>query len=174
MNKTQKREVVDALATRLNESTNVYLADFTGISVKSMTELRRKFRAEGAEFLVVKNSLLQRAFQEVSITGLDDRLAGPTGLVFAGADPVAAAKVIADFQKAEENRPTVKAGLVDGQTVGPEEVKRLADLPNKAELMSLMAGALQAPLSGFVGALDALLYQFVGVLESLREKQAEA
>jgi large subunit ribosomal protein L10 len=171
MNKIQKQEVVEAITNRLNASANFYLADFTGISVKGMTDLRRKFRAQGAEFVVAKNTLFARAFEQVSITGLDEQLSGPTGLVFVGPDPVGAAKVIADFQKAEENKPTVKAGLVDGQTVGPEAVKRLADLPTKPELLSMLAGVLQAPMSGFVGALDGLLYQFVGSLEALREKQ---
>jgi len=174
MNKTQKRDIVATLTTRLDASPNLYLADFTGISVKSMTVLRRKFRDQGAEFMVVKNTLLARAFEDVSVAGLTDFLSGPTGLIFAGEDPVGAAKVIRDFQKDEADRPAVKGGLVDGQTVGPEEVLKLAALPSKPELLSQMAGALQAPLSGFVGALDALLYQFVGVVEALREKQSEA
>ncbi len=174
MNKTQKQEVVDVLTRRLSDSKNLYLADFTGISVKAMTVLRRKFRAEGAEFMVVKNTLLARALEKGSVSGLSDQLNGPTGLIFAGEDPVGAAKVIHDFQKEQENRPTVKCGLVDGQTVGPEEVRKLAALPSRPELLSQFAGALQAPLSGFVGALDGLLYQFVGVMEALREKQSEA
>ena len=174
MNKTQKQEIVETLAVKLGGSPNLYLADFTGISVQSMTDLRRKFRAQGAEFLVVKNTLLTRAFESVSVTGLNDHLKGPTGLIFAGEDPAATAKVIHDFQKEQDAKPAVKGGLVDGQTVGPGEVKRLAELPSRPELLSQLAGALQAPLSGFVGALDALVYEFAGVMEALREKQSEA
>ena len=106
--------------------------------------------------------------------GLDDALAGPTGLVFTGADPVAAAKVLATFQKEEANRPAVKAGLLDGRMVGPDEIKRLASLPSRDELMSQIAGAFQAPMAAFAGALDSMLYQVVGVLEALRAQREEA
>ena len=174
MNKNEKADLVQTLTAQLNESPNVYLTDFTGISVNRFNELRRRFRAQGARFVVAKNTLVRRAFQELSVEGLDDALAGPTGLVFAGADPVAAAKVLAEFQKEDEDRPAVKAGLVDGRTVGPDQVKRLAALPTRDELMGQLAGAFQAPMAAFAGALDSMLYQFVGVLEALRAQREDA
>lgn len=173
MNKQEKQEFVSALAKRFASSPNVYVADFTGISVKGMTALRRQFRAEGVEFVVVKNTLARRALESASVTGLHDVLVGPTGLVFAGDDPVTAAKVLVDFQKAQENRPAIKAGLVDGKEVAAEHVVRLAALPTREELLGQVAGAFQAPLAGFVGALSGLLYEFVGSLEALRAQRGD-
>jgi len=174
MNRTEKQEVVAALADRFAKSPNFYLTDFTGISVKGITDLRRRFLSNGAEFVVAKNTLALRAMKEASVTGVEDVLAGPTGFVFAGADPVTAAKVLADFQKEMEQRPAVKAGVVDGRPVGPEDVKRLAALPTKEELLGQIAGAMQAPLRGLLGAMDGVLYQFAGVLESLRAQRQGA
>jgi large subunit ribosomal protein L10 len=174
MNRTQKQDAVAALVQKLENSPSLYLTDFTGITVKAMTDLRRKFRAEGLEFVVVKNSLVTRAFEQASVEGLNDQLNGPTGLVFAGADGLSAAKVITEFQKEQEDRLAIKVGLIDGKTVGADEVKKLASLPSREELLAQLAGAMQAPMAGFVSAMDSLLYQFVGSLEALRSKGEDA
>jgi large subunit ribosomal protein L10 len=172
MNQTEKAAVIAELRDRLARLPNVYLTDFTGLRVKQVTDFRRRVRAAGLEYVVVKNTLAQRALAEASVVGLDDQLAGPTGFVFA-ADPVAAAKVIAEFQK-DADAFRVKVGLVDGRTVSPQEVQRLARLPSRVELLSQLAGGFQAPLQGFVGALNGLLYQWVGALEALRQQRAGA
>jgi large subunit ribosomal protein L10 len=173
MNRTKKHDVVAKLSARLQESPNLYLTDFTGLSVKPMTELRRKLRDVGVEYVVVKNTLALRALGSASVEGLDAELAGPTGIVLAGSEPVAAAKVLATFQK-EYEALTFKVGLVEGRTVSPDAIKRLATLPSRDELMGQMAGAFQAPLQGFVGALTGLLHQFVGAVEALRAQRAGA
>ncbi|HYR98460.1 MAG TPA: 50S ribosomal protein L10 [Gemmatimonadales bacterium] len=169
--KAQKQESVTALATKLKRSPTVYVTDFTGLNVARITDLRRKLRAAGVEYVVVKNTLALRAFGEAQLTGLDAHLAGPTALVLAGADPVAAAKVLADFAK-EHEKPAIKIGLVDGKAVTPEQVKRLATLPSRVELLAQLGGALQAPLANFVGALNGLLLLMVGALEALKTKRA--
>ncbi|MGH7699477.1 MAG: 50S ribosomal protein L10, partial [Gemmatimonadales bacterium] len=97
--KAQKQDTVTALAARLRGSPTLYLTDFTGLNVARITELRRKLRAAGVEYVVVKNTLARRAFDDAQVAGLIPHLDGPTGLVLAGADPVVAAKVIADFAK---------------------------------------------------------------------------
>ena len=169
--KAQKQESVASLAAKLRRSPALYVTDFSGLIVARLTDLRRRLRAAGVEYVVVKNTLALRAFGEAQVTGLDDHLAGPTGLVFAGADPVAAAKVLAEFVK-EFEKPSVRVGLVDGKAVSPEQVKRLAALPSKAELLAQLGGALQAPLAGFVGALNGLLMNMVGALEALKAKRS--
>ncbi len=173
MNRDKKSEVVRELATKLAASPNLYLTDFTGIAVKPMTELRRKLRVAGVDYVVVKNTLALRALKEASVSGLDDQIRGPTGFVFAGADPMTAAKILAAFQKEHESL-AVRAGLVDGRTVTAAEVKRLASLPSRDELMAQLGGAFQAPMQGFVGAVSSLLYQFVGAVEALRAQRASA
>jgi large subunit ribosomal protein L10 len=169
--KAQKQELVMALATQLRRSPTVYVTDFTGLDVAKITQLRRRLRQAGTEFVVVKNTLALRAFGAAQVAGLESHLAGPTGLVLAGADPVGAAKVLADFAR-EFEKPAIKAGLVDGKAVTPEQVKRLASLPPRTELLAQLGGTLQAPLAGFVGALNGLLMNVVGALEALRTKRA--
>jgi len=171
--KAQKQEMVTALAARLRRSSTVYVTDFTGLDVAKITQLRRRLRQSGGgtDFVVVKNTLARRALADAQVQGLEAHLAGPTGLVLAGADPVAAAKVLADFAK-EFEKPAIKVGLVDGKTVTPDLVKRLASLPTKHELLAQLGGALQAPMAGFLGALNGVLMNMVGALEALRIKRA--
>jgi large subunit ribosomal protein L10 len=129
MNRTEKLTIVADVRERIARLPNVYLTDFTGLKVKQVTDLRRRLRQAGLEYVVLKNTLAQRALAEVDVTGLDAALAGPTGWVFAE-DPVTAAKIITDFQKEAETFQ-VKAGLVEGRTVTPDEIKRLAKLPSR-------------------------------------------
>ena len=163
MSKTDRQNQVAVLTDRLKDSKNIYVTDFTGLSVGKITELRRRLRAAGARYVVVKNTLAQRALAANAISELDDHLAGPTGLVLAGADPLAAAKVLGEFAK-ENQKPQVRIGLVDGKAVNPAYVKRLGELPGR-----------EALLGQFAGCLNGVLYQMVGALEALRDKrQAEA
>ena len=112
---------------------------------------------------------MPRALAANSVTALDEHLAGPTGLVLAGRDPVAAAKVLTDFVK-EFEKPTIKIGLVDGHAVTSDQVKRLASLPPKQVLLSQLAGAMQASLSQAVYLFAAPLSQTARVVEALRAK----
>lgn len=163
MSKTERQTQVDALTERLRGSPNIYVTDFTGLSVGKITELRRRLRAAGARYVVVKNTLAQRALAANQIAVLDDHLAGPTGLVLTGADPLAAAKVIGEFAK-ENQKPSVRIGLVDGKAVNPAYVKRLGELPGREALLGQLAGCF-----------NGVLYQVVGALEALREqRQASA
>jgi len=170
--KAQKQETVTALATRLKRTTTLYVTDFTGLDVAKMTQLRRRLRQAGTDFVVVKNTLARRALGDAQVPGLEDHLAGPTGLVLAGADPVAAAKVLADFAR-EFEKPAIKVGLVDGKAVTPAQVKRLASLPPRLELLGQLGGTLQAPMASMVGALNGVLMNMVGALEALRAKRAD-
>ena len=163
MSKAERQTTVDALTQRLGGSPNIYVTDFSGLDVRKITELRRRLRAAGARYVVVKNTLAQRALAANRIESLGKHLAGPTGLVLAGADPLAAAKVLGDFAR-EHQKPAVRVGLVDGRTVAPAYVKRLGELPPRDVLLGQL-----------VGGLNGILYQMVGALEALREKrQAEA
>lgn len=128
MSKTERQSEVDALTAELKASPNVFVTDFSGLNVLKMTDFRRRLRAAGAKYVVVKNTLAQRALAAHSIAELDEHLAGATGFVFAGSDPMAAAKVLGEFVK-EHERPTVKAGWLDGRAVAPAYVKRLGEIP---------------------------------------------
>jgi len=163
MSKTERQASVAALTERLSQSRHIYVTDFSGLNVQKLTELRRRLRAAGARYVVVKNTLAQRALEANRIAELGQHLAGPTGLVLAGSDPLPAAKVISDFAR-EHQKPAVRIGLVDGKPVDPAFVKRLGELPSREVLYARLAGCF-----------NGLLYQVVGALEALREKrQAEA
>jgi len=170
--KAQKQEMVASLAGRLARSETVYLADFTGLNVAKATELRRRLRAAGVEYVVVKNTLARRALETATVPDLRDHLTGPTAMVLAGRDPVSAAKVLAEFAR-EHERPAIKIGLVEGKAVSAVQVQRLAMLPSKPELLAQVGGALQAPMAGFVGAMQGLLQMMVGALEALRTSRAD-
>jgi large subunit ribosomal protein L10 len=173
MSKTQRQSTVAALTEQLKGSPNVFVTDFTGLNVLRMTELRRRLRGAGIEYVVVKNTLAQRAFAANGVSALDDHLAGPTGLVLSGGDPVAGAKVLADFAK-EFEKPAIKIGLVDGKPMTADQVRRLAELPSREVLLSQLAGYMQAPMAQFAGAMNAMMYQMIGALEALRAQRSAA
>src|SRR5438552_1642001 len=108
--KAEKQAVVTALADRLRRSTTVYVTDFTGLDVARLTQLRRRLRAAGVDYVVVKNTLALRALNDARVPGLEPHLAGPTGLVMGGADPVAAAQVLGAFV-GDFEKPGIKGGL---------------------------------------------------------------
>jgi large subunit ribosomal protein L10 len=171
--KAQKQEMVTSLATQVARSATIYVTDFTGLNVARITDLRRRLRAVGVRYVVVKNTLARRALTEQQLKdgGLESYLDGPTALVLAGADPVSAAKVLTDFAR-EFEKPSIKIGLVDGKPVSQAQVKSLAALPSKTQLLAYLGGALQAPMAGFLGMLNGLLYSMVGALEALKDKRA--
>ena len=173
MSKTERQETVETLTAELRESPNLYVTDFSGLNVLRMTEFRRRLRAAGVRYIVVKNTLAQRAFAANGVSALDDHLAGPTGLVLSGGDPVAGAKVLTDFAK-EFEKPAIKIGLVDGKPLTADQVKRLAELPPRDVLLSQLAGYIQAPMAQFAGVMNGLLYQMIGALEALRAQRSAA
>jgi large subunit ribosomal protein L10 len=171
MKRNQKEQLVTELRDKLEGASAVYYTDFTGLNVKRMTDLRRRFRKAGVQYLVIKNTLALRAVNESGLAG--ERLRGPTGLVV-GTDPVAAAKVLTDFARENDQRPNIKGGLLDGRQINVDQVKALANLPSREQMLAELAGGLQAPLAGFVGALNGVLYMFAGALEALRTQRESA
>jgi large subunit ribosomal protein L10 len=154
MSKTERQAAVETLAAQLKASPNVYVTDFSGLNVLRMTELRRRMREAGVTYVVVKNTLAKRALAASDITALDEHLTGPTGLVLS-TDALAAAKVITEFAR-EFEKPTVKAGFVDGAAVAPAYIKRLGEIPPRDVLLGQFAGTLNNVLYSFVAALEAL------------------
>ena len=171
MKKSEKESFVTSFRDRVGRAPVVYLTDFTGLDVKSLTELRRSLKANGAEYLVAKNRLMKRALEGTDIPDLGDALTGPTGVVFGYEGVVEPARVVTDFAKGHGDRPTFKAGVLDNRILGPEQILRLAQLPPREQLMAELAGALQAPLAALAGALGAKLQEAVGLLEALRSER---
>ena len=160
--KPVRQETVASLTEQIKASPTLIVTDFSGLNVLKMTEFRRRLRATGSQYVVVKNTLAQRALAANKIAELDDHLAGNTGIVFAGAEPMAAAKVVGEFAK-EHERPTVRAGWVDGKAVTPAYIKRLGEIPSRDVLLSQL-----------LGSFNGVLYQLVGVLDARREQLQQA
>jgi large subunit ribosomal protein L10 len=173
MKRSDKEQLVTELSEKIKNAKALYYTDFTGLNVKRMTELRRRFRRAGVEYVVIKNTLAARAAAEAGLDGAADKLRGPTGVVI-GNDAIAAAKVLADFAKENEQRPEVKGGLLEGKIIDAAQVKKLAAMPSREQMLAELGAGLQAPLAGFVGALNGLLYMFVGALDALKTQRESA
>src|SRR5690606_1114674 len=171
MKRTRKEELVAELSDKIKGATALYYTDFTGLNVKRMTELRRRLRKAGVEYVVIKNTLALRAVNDSGL--VTERLRGPTGIVIAN-DAVAGAKVLSDFAKENDQRPAVKGGMFDGQSIDVDQVKKLASMPSRDQMLAELGAGLQAPMAGFVGAMSGLMYMMVGALDALRTQRESA
>lgn len=171
MKREEKEKLVTELSEKLNSAQSLYYTDFTGLNVKRMTDLRRRLKKAGVEYVVIKNTLALRAVNESGLVA--DTLKGPTGLVVAK-DPVSAAKVLTDFAKENEDKPTVKGGLLSGKRIDNAQLKRLASLPSREQMLADLGAGMQSPMAAFVGALNGLLYMFAGALEALKTQREGA
>ena len=164
MNRTEKQQLVDELTTKIKGAKALYYTDFTGLNVKRMTELRRRLRKAGVEYVVIKNTLALRAINDSGLAGT--RLRGPTGVVVSK-DPVAAAKLLSDFARENDQKPVVKGGLLDGAAIDEAQVKKLASMPSREQMLAELGASMQAPMAAFAGALNGLLYMFAGAMDAL-------
>ncbi len=171
MKRNDKEQLVRELKDQIGSAKALYYTDFTGLNVKRMTELRRQFRKAGIQYVVIKNTLALRAVNESGLVG--ERLKGPTGLVMA-TDPVAAAKILTDFAKANDQRPAVKGGMFDGASIDADQVKRLAAMPSREQMLAELGAGLQSPLSAMLGVMNSLLTNFAGALDALKTQKEGA
>ena len=174
MNRTDKQSFVEDFRGRLEESPAIFLTDFSGLDVKSMTVLRDELRKSGAEYLVVKNRLVRLALQETDLPDISEWLIGPTGVILGHTGPVEAAKAVADFAKDHDKKPAFKLGVMENKVLQPEQVEQIAKLPPREVLLSQLAGAFEAPMSMLAMALEAKLQETAGLIDALKEERAKA
>ena len=154
LNLEDKKAVVAEVAAQVASAQTLVIAEYRGIGVGSMTKLRAQAREQGVYLRVLKNTLVRRAVADTAFAGLADQMVGP--LVYAvPEDPVAAAKVLNDFAKVD-NKIVIKAGAYDGRLLSAAEVAQLASIPGREQLLAMLLGVMQAPVSGFARALAAL------------------
>jgi large subunit ribosomal protein L10 len=171
MKRNEKEQLVTELTTKIKGAKALYYTDFTGLNVKRMTDLRRRLKKAGIEYVVIKNTLALRAVNDSGLVGT--RLKGPTGLIVSK-DPVSAAKLLTDFAKENEQRPSVKGGMLEGVAIDEAQVKKLASMPSREQMLAELGASMQAPMAAFVGALNGLLYMFAGALDALKTQRDEA
>ncbi len=171
MARPDKAAAVAELAEQFRTSNGAVLTEYRGLTVKQLQELRRAL-ADSASYAVVKNTLTKIAARDAGIDGLDNLLEGPSAIAFVKGDPVAAAKGLRDFARA--NAPLViKGGVLDGRPLSVEEVNQLADLESREVLLAKLAGAMTASLQGAVFLFNAPLAKAARLAGALLAK-AEA
>lgn len=168
----EKAGKVAELKDLLTSSKGVVLVDYCGLTVAEDTELRSKMREAGVKYMVAKNTFIRIAAQEAGIEGLDAYLEHNTAVAFSAEDPVAPAKILNDFSK-DHKALEIKAGVLDGRVIGLDEVKAVAELPSREELLAKLVGSMQAPISGLVNVLQGTIRNFVYTLEAVRQKKEQ-
>lgn len=172
MGKPDKEQKVDNLADMLRRAKGIVLSDFTGLNVQEMTELRRRCRESEVEYLVVKNTLARFAAAKAEIEDLIPYLTGPNGFTLGYEDALVPARVVHDFAR-ESDKLTIKAGMFEGGVIGPEDVKRIALLPDRDVLLSQLLAQMNAPITGFACALKSMLTKLVYVLSQVKNVKPE-
>jgi len=169
----EKEQMVQELTDKLSKAEGAVLVDYRGLDVAQVTELRRQLREQNIDFKVVKNTLTKIAANEVGIENLEEHLEGPVGIAFGYDDPVAPAKLLNDFAKKNEDLE-LKAGILEKNVIGEAQVKELAKLPSREELLAKVAGTFQAPIAGFAGACQGIIRKFVYAVDAVREEKEKA
>ncbi|WP_028595116.1 50S ribosomal protein L10 [Paenibacillus assamensis] len=150
-----KQESVQVIAEKLRGSATTVVADYRGLSVAQVTELRKQLREAGVEFQVLKNTLVRRATAEAELSELDQVLTGPTAIAFSREDAIAPAKILHDFAK-KNDALEIKGGVVEGRVVDVAQIQALATLPSRDGLLSMLLSVLQAPVRNFALAVKAV------------------
>jgi large subunit ribosomal protein L10 len=169
VNREEKARVIGALAEKLRGG-SVVLVDYQGMDVARSTDLRRRSREAGVEFVVAKNTLTKRAANEAGVENLSEYLVGPTALAFSG-DPVASAKLMAEFADQVDSF-TLKGGLLEGgRVLNQVDVVALSRLPGREQLLAQVVGGISSPLTGLVTVLNNTIQGLVIALNQIAEQK---
>jgi len=168
----QKQAIVAEIAAQVAAAKAIVLAEYRGLEVGSMTELRRRARRSGVYLRVLKNTLARRAVKDTPFAQLAESMTGP--LVYGiSSDPVATAKVMNEFAKGNE-KFVIRAGAMPNAVFSAKEVKALASLPSREELLGRLLGTMQAPIAQFVRTLNEVPARFVRTVAAVRDAKAQA
>ena len=170
MNRDQKAVAIAEIATNIDESQAVFAVDYRGITVPQVAELRASLREADATFTVVKNSLTERAADQVGADTLKEFLTGPTALTFVRGDVATAAKALADHARATQLLP-FKGGLMEGAPLDVEQLRSLSRLPSREVLYGQLVGVVASPIGGLVRSLSALIGGLASALGQVQEKK---
>jgi len=168
--KAEKAATVADLTARLKASSTAVLADYRGMTVGQMRDLRSRLRGGGIEMVVVKNTLARRAARAAGYELLSAELVGPIAMLFAADDVSAPARILNDYIRANR-KMVIKSGLLEGQVIKADAVTELAGLPSREVLLSRLLGAMQAPLGNLASVLQAPLTKFARTLDAVRSQK---
>ncbi len=170
MNRDQKAVAIEEIAANIDQSEAIFAVDYRGITVEQVAELRTKLREADATFKVVKNSLTERAADQVGAETLKSYLTGPTALTFVRGDIAVAAKAVADYGRAIQLLP-FKGGLMGGEELQVEQIRALSRLPSRDVLYGQLVGIVASPVGGLVRSLNALISGLAIALGQVSEKK---
>ncbi|PFA64179.1 50S ribosomal protein L10 [Bacillus sp. AFS015802] len=154
----QKKHIVGEISDKLKNSVSTIVVDYRGLDVSEVTELRKQLREAGIDFKVYKNTMVRRAAEEAGLEGLNEFLTGPNAIAFSTEEVVAPAKILNSFAK-EHEALEIKTGVIEGTITSVEDVKAIAELPNREGLLSMLLSVLQAPMRNFALATKAVADQ---------------
>jgi large subunit ribosomal protein L10 len=172
LNLEEKKAVVAEIGAQVAGAQAIIIAEYRGLGVGHMTQLRAKARQSGIYFRVLKNSLARRAVADTPFSGLSEHMVGPLAYGI-GSDPVAAAKVLHEFSKSND-KLVIKAGAMANHVISTSEIANLATLPSREELLSRLLGTMQAPVANFVRTLNEVPARFVRGLAAVRDQKDAA
>ena len=170
--KEKKSKQLADLTEKLSKSKAVVFTEYKGLTVAQIAHLRKNLKEAGAEYKVFKNTLVQIAAKGTAYEAANDVLTGPTGLAFGYDDPVAAAKKVLEFA-GKNDKFKVKSGVIDGKLYSTDEIREISKLPSKTVLLSILAGAFQAPAAKLARALNATVAQFAYALEAVKNQKTQ-
>lgn len=165
-----KKVVVQEITEKIKASKSVILVDYNKLTVAEVSALRNKCKQAGCEYKVYKNTLVRKALNDLGHSDFDSDLNGPTAVAF-GPDETSAAKVMQTAAKDYEGKIVIKSAFVDNAYVDKAGVKALASMPSREELIAMMLGSMQAPMSNFAGVLNNLVAGIVRVLGAIAEQK---
>jgi len=167
-----KLDKVAAIKEKLLKAKHIIVTDHTGINVADMTMLRRDLRKSNAEMKIAKNTLFRIAAREAGLEELSKQFSGPTSLVMGFDEPGAPAKVVFDLNKKIE-KPKIKSYLLESQLLGLEDFKKIAQLPSRDQVLAMLVGTINGPITNFVMTLEEVIRNFIGTVDALAEKRKE-
>ena len=173
LNRSEKEQVIKELKNGFTKAKAVVFTDYRGLTVAQLSDLRRLLREGNFEYKVVKNTLASIASEGTSVSVAKDSFKGPIGIAIGYEDPVLTVKKVLEYSK-KNDKLKVNVGLVEGTLYAAGELKAIADLPPKQILLSIMAGAFQAPLTKMARLLNATLGKFEYALEALKDKKEKS
>lgn len=172
MKRSEKEQIVAEVKDMIQRAKSMYFADFTGITVEQVTDLRREFRKSNVGYRVVKNTLARKALENTAAYDkVVPKLVGHTAIAFGYDDPIAPAKIIKKFHE-KHDKLALKVCIIENQVFDGAQLKEIAMLPSRSELIAGILGSIQAPISGVVGTINAVMRDLVSVIDAIEKKKA--
>ena len=167
MNRSEKELMITSLHEKFLVAKTAIVTDYRGLDVAEISSLRNDLRATGCEYEVIKNTLAKLALHGTPMEPLEGYLTGPSAIALNNKDPVAPAKVLTRFVK-DNSKLEIRIGCLEGKVISLNEIKELANLSSREDLLATLLGTLKAPTTGFVSALSGIIRKFFGTLEAIR------